>query len=171
MHISVMPCIVIWEGGILHFTTPKPYEPMHVLCIIRYIVHTNFCSRCYHNIVYLQLFARRSKHVPQKLRKRWDKLNLHYMSEEEDGDEGDVIMVRKLPWRSDSKLLWCMFTLLSFEFVSVLIQSLMTSLRSQMQQLTLRRNLFQPLLQIVKRELILLIPLSYPHPEMLQIGR
>ena len=50
-----------------------------------------------------QLFARRSKHVPQKLRKHWDRLNLHYMSEEEDADEGDVIVVKKLPWRSDSK--------------------------------------------------------------------
>lgn len=50
----------------------------------------------------LQLYARRSKFVPQKLRKCWDKLNLHYMSEEDDGDD-EKILVKKLPWRSDSK--------------------------------------------------------------------
>ena len=52
----------------------------------------------------MQLFVRRSKHVPQKIRKNWDKLNLHYMSEEEDTENGDnKILVKKLPWRSDSK--------------------------------------------------------------------
>ena len=43
----------------------------------------------------MQLFARRSKYVPPKLRKCWDRLTLHYMSEEEDMEDGDVLLVKK----------------------------------------------------------------------------
>ena len=50
-----------------------------------------------------QLFARRTKYVPQKPRKNWDRLNMHYISEEEDANEvKGQILVKKLPWRSDS---------------------------------------------------------------------
>lgn len=50
----------------------------------------------------MQLYARRSKFVPTKLRKKWEALNLYYMSEEED-TEDNKILVKKLTWRSDSK--------------------------------------------------------------------
>ena len=41
----------------------------------------------------LQLFARQSKHVPDKYRSRkWDALSIHYMSEEEDGPDGVVLV-------------------------------------------------------------------------------
>jgi hypothetical protein len=37
--------------------------------------------------MYSQLYARKSKFVPDKLRKKWDSLNLYYMSEEEDTED------------------------------------------------------------------------------------
>ena len=49
-----------------------------------------------------QLYARRSKFVPAKLRKKWETINLNYMSEEEDTDDGKIL-VKKLSWRSESK--------------------------------------------------------------------
>jgi hypothetical protein len=50
-----------------------------------------------------QLYARGSKFVPSKLRKKWEIINLHYMSEEEDTEDGKIL-VRKLSWRSESKM-------------------------------------------------------------------
>lgn len=47
-----------------------------------------------------RLYARRSKFVPAKLRKKWETINLNYMSEEEDTDDGKI-RVKKLPWRSE----------------------------------------------------------------------
>ena len=47
----------------------------------------------YFSFCNLQLFARRSKHVPDKYRRKWDALSVHYMSEEEDGPD-DVVLVK-----------------------------------------------------------------------------
>ena len=43
--------------------------------------------------------------MPERLRKCWEKLNLHYMSEEEDNDNisNPKLIVKKLVWRSESK--------------------------------------------------------------------
>ena len=41
--------------------------------------------------------------MPLKLRKKWESINLNYMSEEDTTD--GKILVKKLPWRSESKSL------------------------------------------------------------------
>ena len=61
----------------------------------------------WHNFSITIAICKTNKFVPVKLRKKWENLNLHYMSEEEDGDDGKIC-VKKLPWRSGSKTPLCL---------------------------------------------------------------
>ena len=58
----------------------------------------------------LQTFERRESVVKDNELERWKQLSYLYMTEEsDDADDSSVIVCHKLPWRSESKLIYMQY--------------------------------------------------------------